>query len=85
MYRVVYIAYVCCIPLFSYGLDIRIHAEKRERERERAGGVPLAFAMWDLQSSQSYDVVFVHICAILRMTFLVTDHIQVYIHAFRYV
>ena len=25
--------YVCCIPLFSYGLDIRIHAEKRERER----------------------------------------------------
>ena len=29
--------YVCCIPLFSYGLDIRIHAEKRERES--GGGV----------------------------------------------
>ena len=54
----------------------------KERERERGGGGPLAFAMWDLQSSQSYDGC---ICALLRMMFLGTDHIQVYIPTFRYV
>ena len=35
---------------------------RKERERE-SGGVSLAFAMWDLQSSQSYGVVFVLYCA----------------------
>ena len=67
MYRVVYIGYstfsnhmYVVSPYFPTASIYGYMQKKRERER---GGVSLAFAMWDLQSSQSYDVVFVLYCA----------------------
>ena len=70
MYRVVYIVYstfsnhMYVVSPYFPAASIYGYMQKREREREReSGGVSLAFAMWDLQSSQSYGVVFVLYCA----------------------